>query len=157
MHSDMSTLSSTVNSLSSSIKSLDGNMGQLAALIYSNPNEDLVLFMTENQMNVSQVSAIVTRSGKTLQERRRPNNEDAQRVVADNESPKYEVEAKTEEIESYPKLYVWDGDVATPTTLPKIKINPSFPQLLKKKDDNPKFQKKLGIVKDLKVHIPFNI
>ncbi|KAH0685732.1 hypothetical protein KY290_017258 [Solanum tuberosum] len=88
MKSDISALSTTVISHSSSIKFLKENMVQLASLVYSSPNEDLVAHVNENPMNSIQVSNIVTRSRKILKEIKRPDNVVAKKMVADNEPPK---------------------------------------------------------------------
>lgn len=44
-------------------------------------------------------------------------------------------------------------DDATPTTLPQIKISHPFPQQLRKKNDNVKFQKCVEIIKVMKVNV----
>ncbi|KAG5571111.1 hypothetical protein H5410_060877, partial [Solanum commersonii] len=98
--------------------------GKLTALVYTNPYEDSMTHLNENQKDTIQVSAIVTRTGKSLQEITRLENVDAQGVNSNDESPK------------------------------EMKIKPHFPQRLRKKNDNAKFQKFVEIVKDLKVNIP---
>uniref|UniRef100_M1DTP1 Uncharacterized protein n=1 Tax=Solanum tuberosum TaxID=4113 RepID=M1DTP1_SOLTU len=42
-------------------------MSQLAALVYSNPKEELMDHMNVDAMNATQTSTVVTRSGKILQ------------------------------------------------------------------------------------------
>ncbi|KAK4706717.1 hypothetical protein R3W88_033729 [Solanum pinnatisectum] len=60
MMSYVTTLSTTVIPHLSSIKLLEEKMGQLTALMYSIPKEELVAHVNENPMNAIQVSAIVT-------------------------------------------------------------------------------------------------
>ncbi|KAH0661731.1 hypothetical protein KY284_026662 [Solanum tuberosum] len=42
-------------------------MSQLAALVYSNPKEELMDHMNVDAMNATQTSTVVTRGGKLLQ------------------------------------------------------------------------------------------
>lgn len=121
MTGDVSALSTTVISHSSSIKSLEEKMGLLAALVYSNPNEELVGSINENPMNAIQVSAIVTLSRRTLKEIMRSKNVYVKRVVANNEPPKEKIEAPTKEVEGGFELNVKNGDDAAPTMVPKSK------------------------------------
>lgn len=47
-----------------------------------------------------------------------------------------------------------DNDVAAPSTQVPIKITPQFPQCLKKKESDAKYQKFLRVLKNLSVNIP---
>ena len=74
MKNDVSTLSTVVISQSSSIKSLEQKMGQLTSLVYGNPYKNSMFHANENQRDPTEVSTIVTRRGKTFQERIKPDN-----------------------------------------------------------------------------------
>ncbi|WMV09556.1 hypothetical protein MTR67_002941 [Solanum verrucosum] len=126
MKNDFLTLSNTVISHSFSIKSLEEKMSKLAALIFSDPNEELVPFSNENSMKAIQLSAIITRSGKTLQERKRHDDVVAQRVAADDKLPMDQMDAQTKEVEDDPKPSVKDSDIAAPTIPPKISNKSTF-------------------------------
>ncbi|KAH0646386.1 hypothetical protein KY290_035054 [Solanum tuberosum] len=78
MKSDVLALSTTVISHSSSIKFLEEKMGQLTYFMYANPYDNSMTHLNENWKSAIQVSEIVTRSGKYLQEITRPDNVDAQ-------------------------------------------------------------------------------
>ncbi|KAG5595080.1 hypothetical protein H5410_036312 [Solanum commersonii] len=83
--------------------------------------------MDQHNEDTPQISAIVTRSGKALQDVTKPNKSTDQGVVADNGSPKHIERIQDKEVEDNPKT--------------------------NKKNNNAKFQKFVEIVKDLKGNI----
>ncbi|KAK4723896.1 hypothetical protein R3W88_026675 [Solanum pinnatisectum] len=57
---------------------VEEKMGQLTYFVYANPYDNSMTHVNENKKSAIQVSAIVTSSGKYLQEITRPDNVDAQ-------------------------------------------------------------------------------
>ncbi|KAG5595506.1 hypothetical protein H5410_036738 [Solanum commersonii] len=74
-------------------------MGQVYVLEYVNPDENSMSHVNENQRNHIPVSAIVTRSGKTLPEIIIPDNVDSKGVIIDDESLKGMDKTQIEEVE----------------------------------------------------------
>ncbi|WMV33292.1 hypothetical protein MTR67_026677 [Solanum verrucosum] len=97
--------------------------------------------MNVDAMNATKVSTVVTRSGKILQNA----------LIIDDHSKRVWL---SKDDESDPQVSNGDDNSMAPSVKVPIKITHSFPQWLRKKDDNAQFQKFLVVVKDLSINIP---
>ncbi|KAK6803343.1 hypothetical protein RDI58_001127 [Solanum bulbocastanum] len=103
----------------------------------------------------TQESAGTARSGRVLKNKPLIYKRNSEQVVANYEPPKQENEPMIKEVDDDQKASNGGGYVRDPTVQTPIKITHPFPQRLKKKYDTFKFQKFLGVIKDLSVNIPF--
>jgi len=101
-------------------------MGQFAAPVYANPHENFVTHENMNPKNAIKVPAVITRSGKTLKQRPRLDNFDAQSVVENDEPPKVIGVTQTKEVYSEPKKTVKEGIIEAPIYIASNQDNSSF-------------------------------
>ncbi|WMV42015.1 hypothetical protein MTR67_035400 [Solanum verrucosum] len=113
--------------------------------------KSLQYVFTQKELNLSQMRWLEFLKDYDMNILYHPSK--ANKVVADYEASKERDGPKVNDLESDPKSNNNDGDMIAPTIQPPIKIIHLFPQWYRKKDDNVKFQKILGIVNDLKVNI----
>ncbi|XP_047257616.1 uncharacterized protein LOC107849168 [Capsicum annuum] len=137
---DFSQLSQTMMSYSASIKQLDTQVGKIFVQLNARPRGGLLSNMIANPKNDAQVLAIVTRSGKVLDDPFRGDLNDnllknkakevmPQRKKANNEK---DIEKSNEKVVEVRKP---QGDAR-----PTIQVPSSFPQRLYKKEDGEKLR-----------------
>ncbi|XP_049356983.1 uncharacterized protein LOC125821608 [Solanum verrucosum] len=166
MKADFSSFNTKVNS--DSIKKLEYQMSQLSAQLESKPQEKYADdMMINSKVNHDKCLAVLTRSGKSISGNVKVNGEattskEGDEAVGLDKSDQAPKNDKPKGVEESPKQLTtedlqtsYDGDTSSSKPIKLFpKVSPPFPQRLKKRDEDAKFQNFLFVFKTLSINLP---